>query len=117
MHDHSIHILLISLQIIFCLLFLFRKKFNLKFLVVSILLFSLFSYTSSSRLIFAHHHQSQSDNSDHPCCQSLAFDFVQNNEFKVLENDQIIKDENGKSLIAFTVLNFKSIRSPPSLTA
>ncbi len=113
MQGHELHIFLIILQSTVCFLILFRGKLNYKFLTTLLLFVALGIYSSPSRLVLAHNHQSNASDAVHVCCQPLTavvtpfFDLPKENLKFVFENQKEI------TLLPLSVYNQKSIRSPP----
>lgn len=117
MHEHSFHIAIITIEVLAFILLVFRKRLSFGFLIVSLLVFSLGFYSSSSRLLFAHHHESQSQNGEHPCCQPATANFVPTIELKVETNLFSYINEKRISLIPASVIDNRSIRAPPSTSS
>ncbi|MFI5241027.1 MAG: hypothetical protein ACHQUA_01185, partial [Microgenomates group bacterium] len=85
--------------------------------VVSLLLFSLSFYSSSARLLFAHHHESGLNGGVHPCCQPLVASFIPNVNLDFVNQNHIFKSEKSLTLTPLLVIDNKSIRSPPITTS
>ena len=114
MQGHELHVFLIIIQSAICFLILFRGKLNYKFLTTLLLFVALGVYSSPSRLLLAHNHQSNAPDTLHACCQPMTAVFTSFFEIPKADLKFIFENQKEITLVSLSVYSQKSIRGPPT---